>query len=92
MYVHEHYKITLTYNLVLSRSLPECNFLIQELPEVVPLARQNVECSLPGALQDGRIQLQVHNLFHPQPEATQDITYILRYILQVAFVWFCELE
>jgi len=67
--------------LSLAKTLSRSQFLIEDLPEVVPLAQRNVQRSLPAALQDGRIQIQAHNLFHPRPKATENTVYILRYIL-----------
>lgn len=69
--------------LYLFFSLPNSRFSIQDLPEVVPFAEQNVERSLPGALEAGRIRVQVHSFFEPQPRATEDTVWTLRYILQV---------
>jgi len=67
--------------LSLAKILLKCHFLIQDLPEVVLVAERNVESSLPGALEAGRIRVQEYDFFKPQPKATKDAVWTLRYIL-----------
>ena len=62
-------------------SLPDCCFVVQDLPEVVPLARANIERDIPSAFKEGRIMAEAHNFFEPQPRVSDDRIFIFRYIL-----------
>lgn len=62
-------------------SLPESRFVIQDLPEVVPIAQANIEKDIPAAAKDGRIVAEAHNFFEPQPRASEEGIFIFRYIL-----------
>lgn len=62
-------------------SLPKCCFIIQDLRQVVLDAQTNIECKMPAAVKEGRIIAETHNLFEPQPRASQDGIFIFRYIL-----------
>jgi hypothetical protein len=63
------------------RSLPKSKFVIEDLPEVTPLARRNLEETCPTELQTGRIKVQDHDLFTTQPINGLDVVYVFRYIL-----------
>ncbi|EGN94593.1 hypothetical protein SERLA73DRAFT_77956 [Serpula lacrymans var. lacrymans S7.3] len=68
-------------SISLAKCLPECNFVIQDLPEVVPIAQGNIDRDIPELAEEGRIVVEAHNFFHTQPRSSEDIVYMFRYIL-----------
>ena len=81
MCVHETSQIwNSTYSGV-PNSLPDCRLIVQDLPEVVPLARANIERDIPVAFKEGRIIAETHNFFEPQPRVSDDGIFMFRYIL-----------
>lgn len=63
------------------RSLPESHFVIQDLPQVVPIAQMNIERDIPAAAKEGRVIAEVHSFFEPQPRVVEGGVFIFRYIL-----------
>ncbi|KAG1728779.1 S-adenosyl-L-methionine-dependent methyltransferase [Suillus lakei] len=61
--------------------LPKCKFVIQDLPEVVPIARENVKHTFPEAYESGQITVEAHDFFVTRPYTAEDAVYIFRYIL-----------
>lgn len=65
----------------LSKLLPGCRFVIQERPEMVPMALANLSTQAPEATQHGRITVESHDFFTPQIRRGDSIVYLLRHIL-----------
>jgi hypothetical protein len=61
---------------------------VQDLPEMVPIARRNIleypEAAF--ALEEGRIIVEAHDFFQPQPRAAD--VYIFKHILWVQVLAF----
>jgi len=68
-------------SISLAASLPDCRFVIQDLPEVVLIAQTNIERDIPAIVKEGRIITEMHNFFSPQPRVSEDGIFIFRYIL-----------
>ncbi|KAG0702126.1 S-adenosyl-L-methionine-dependent methyltransferase [Suillus ampliporus] len=66
--------------IAVARILPTCKFVIQDLPEVIPIARANVKHTFPEAYESGRITFEAHDFFIPQTYTAQDAVYIFRYV------------
>ena len=64
-------------------SLPNSTFVVQDLPEVMPIAKANIERRAPEAAKIGRISNEPHNFFDLQPRYGEGYVYLLRYILCV---------
>ncbi|KAH7906432.1 O-methyltransferase-domain-containing protein [Hygrophoropsis aurantiaca] len=62
-------------------SLANCNFVIQDLPEVVSSASANIAQMSPQAMLDGRITVEVHNFFEHQPHVADGTVFIFKHIL-----------
>ena len=60
-------------------SLPSASFTVQDLPEVIPLTRENIKREAASAVESGRLQAHAADLFKPQ--TVQADVYTLRYIL-----------
>ncbi|OKL61699.1 hypothetical protein UA08_02177 [Talaromyces atroroseus] len=60
----------------LSRSFPDLQFIVQDLPEVIDGAVK----SLPDDVSPGRVQFVAHDMFEEQPLKGADV-YLLRYVL-----------
>ncbi|KAL1743346.1 S-adenosyl-L-methionine-dependent methyltransferase [Schizophyllum fasciatum] len=59
--------------------LPSASFTVQDLPEVIPLTRENIKRENPTAVESGRLQAHPADLFKPQTVSAD--VYTLRYIL-----------
>ncbi|TRM59078.1 S-adenosyl-L-methionine-dependent methyltransferase [Schizophyllum amplum] len=66
-------------SISLAGILPSAHFVVQDLPEVISLTRENMKRENPSAVENGRLQAHPADLFKPQTVAAD--TYVLRYIL-----------
>jgi len=67
-------------SISLAEILPEAQFVVQDLEEVVPIAKANIERRLSDPTMKNRISVESHNFFEVQPRGG-DHVYMLRYIL-----------
>ncbi|KAK0484582.1 S-adenosyl-L-methionine-dependent methyltransferase [Armillaria novae-zelandiae] len=65
----------------LARILKNVTFVIQDLPEVIPLTEANVRRESPQAAQDGRIVVEAHDFRTPQVQRSGNTTYVFRLVL-----------
>jgi len=65
--------------LALSRMLPCCTFVVQDLPEVVEIAKENFMLQNPVACNAGLLRAEIHDFFDPQTVKAD--VYILRFIM-----------
>ncbi|SJL10575.1 uncharacterized protein ARMOST_13963 [Armillaria ostoyae] len=65
----------------LARILENVTFVIQDLPEVIPLTRANVLRESPEAAQDERIIVETHDFRTPQVQRSGNTTYVFRLVL-----------
>ncbi|KAI0067078.1 S-adenosyl-L-methionine-dependent methyltransferase [Artomyces pyxidatus] len=68
-------------SISLSEILPTSFFVVQDLPEVMPIAQANIERRAPAAAHEGRIAHEPVNFFEVQPRVGENHVYLLRYIL-----------
>ncbi|KAI0264107.1 S-adenosyl-L-methionine-dependent methyltransferase [Gloeopeniophorella convolvens] len=64
----------------LESSFPHLRYVVQDLPNVICEAPKFWEKESPQALADGRVVLQAHNFFDPQPVKGAAV-YLMRFIL-----------
>ncbi|KAK0194556.1 S-adenosyl-L-methionine-dependent methyltransferase [Armillaria mellea] len=64
----------------LARILENVTFVIQDLPEVIPLTEANVRRESPEAAQDGRIVVEAHDFKTPQVQRSGNTTYVFRLV------------
>ena len=67
-----------TYSI---QSFPSRNFILQDLPEILPLTRSNISNKLPDALSTERIRLEQHDFFREQPRKGDDYSFVFRFVL-----------
>ncbi|KAK0469010.1 S-adenosyl-L-methionine-dependent methyltransferase [Desarmillaria tabescens] len=65
----------------LARILEDVTFVIQDLPEVIPITKANVSRESPAAAQDGRIIVEAHDFRTPQVRRSGNTTYVFRLVL-----------
>lgn len=63
--------------------LPTSRFVVQDLPEVIPVTLRNMAERAPLALKEGRIQAEAVDLFGQQRRCGEKHVYLLRHILCV---------
>ncbi|OCH89292.1 S-adenosyl-L-methionine-dependent methyltransferase [Obba rivulosa] len=68
-------------SISLAKTLPEAKFVIQDLEEVIPLAKQNIQQRLQGSEASNRIVVEVQSFLDPQPRIGDEYSFILRHIL-----------
>lgn len=61
--------------------LPNCRIVVQDLPEVIPLAEANMLTDAPLAVSEGYIVAEPHNFFETQPRFGDAAIFVFRYIL-----------
>ncbi|KAJ7609461.1 O-methyltransferase [Roridomyces roridus] len=66
--------------LILATKLPDLKVVIQDRCSVIEDAKTYWADKAPELVKDGRVQLQVHNFFDPQPITNADI-FLLRWIM-----------
>lgn len=71
-------------SILIARSLSQSRFIVQDLSEVVCIARQNIAKTAPSAARQGRITAEVVDLFDIQPRRGDDLVYLLRITLCVS--------
>lgn len=62
-------------------SLPKARFIVQDLEEMMDLAKANVQLRAFEAVNAGRITVEPHNFFAAQPRYGEHHVYLLRHIL-----------
>ncbi len=62
-------------------SFPDLRFIIQDLPEVVVLAKANIDSQLPAAQVEGQVLAETQDFFTPQTRKGDGYTYLFRYVL-----------
>lgn len=65
----------------LAKILEDVAFVIQDLPEVIPITRVNVNRESPAAAQQGRIVVEAHDFKTPQVRRSGKTTYVFRLVL-----------
>ncbi|KAF8577502.1 S-adenosyl-L-methionine-dependent methyltransferase [Ramaria rubella] len=70
-------------SLPIARDYPDLKLVIQDLPEVIDNAKKHWNETMPDAVKSGRVKLQAHSFFEPQPEQNASI-YLLK---QIAHDW-----
>ncbi|VDC04881.1 unnamed protein product [Peniophora sp. CBMAI 1063] len=68
-------------SIILSEILPQSQFIVQDLPEVIATARENIARTAPAAAQSARIIAEVANIFDVQPRRGEGFVYLLRLTL-----------
>ncbi|KAF7373539.1 putative O-methyltransferase [Mycena sanguinolenta] len=66
-------------SILLSRKLKNTIFVIQDLPEVIPIAEKNVRHDCADLCEQGRLIIEAHDFFQVQPRKAE--VYVFRYIL-----------
>ena len=66
--------------LDLARVYPDLRFVVEDLPVHINEAKAIWDTELPGAVEEGRVQLTVHDFFTEQPIKSAAV-YTLRTIL-----------
>ncbi|KAF8468546.1 S-adenosyl-L-methionine-dependent methyltransferase [Gautieria morchelliformis] len=69
-----------TVTLTLAKTYPHLNYIVQDLPKVIPGAEGFWKAQYPAAIADGRVKLQGHDFFQPQPVKSAAV-YFTRFIL-----------
>ncbi|KAH7103685.1 O-methyltransferase [Auriculariales sp. MPI-PUGE-AT-0066] len=67
-------------SLVLANKLDKANVVVQDRPKVIPDAQKFWKDNKPDALASGRVTLEAHDFFSPQPRKDVDI-FIMRSII-----------
>ncbi|KAI0059947.1 S-adenosyl-L-methionine-dependent methyltransferase [Artomyces pyxidatus] len=67
-------------SLTLAKTHPHLHFVVQDRPAVVENGVKFWNENLPGALDSGRVKLQAHDFFDPQPVKNADV-FLVRMIL-----------
>ncbi|CAL1708743.1 unnamed protein product [Somion occarium] len=68
-------------SIALSEILPQSQFIVQDLDEVITKAQPNIANRAPIASQEGRITAEVVDLFAIQPRHGEGFVYLLRHVL-----------
>ncbi|KAJ6466294.1 S-adenosyl-L-methionine-dependent methyltransferase, partial [Mycena sanguinolenta] len=65
----------------LAKRFKDSSFVVQDLPEMLPIARRHIlqDSEAACAVEDGRLIMEAHDFFHPQPRVAD--VYILKHIL-----------
>lgn len=66
--------------LLLAKAFPHLKYVVQDLKEVIPEAEKLWAAEYPGSIANGRVALQVHDIFKPQPIKAAAV-YYMRFIL-----------
>ncbi|KAI9440862.1 S-adenosyl-L-methionine-dependent methyltransferase [Lactarius indigo] len=64
-------------SLTLARRHPNLRFVLQDRGAVLDDANEYWKKNMPDALDSGRVKLQAHNFFDPQPPQEEDVTVFL---------------
>ncbi|KAF8515741.1 S-adenosyl-L-methionine-dependent methyltransferase [Gautieria morchelliformis] len=67
--------------ILLVPELPTSSFVIQDFPGPLCLAEANLQVAVPEAWEQGRITLQQHDFFKPQPQTGPNCVFLFRWIL-----------
>ncbi|KAF9465682.1 S-adenosyl-L-methionine-dependent methyltransferase [Collybia nuda] len=70
-----------TVSLAVAKMFPETKFVIQDLPPVIEGAKTFWKANFPEAIENGRVKLEAHDFFQPQPVKGAAI-YFCRFIIQ----------
>lgn len=65
---------------ILARKFSKPQFVVQDLAKVIPGSKQFWQNTFPEAVTEGRVKLQVHNFFEPQPVSGAAV-YFERFVL-----------
>ncbi|EMD32289.1 hypothetical protein CERSUDRAFT_77587 [Gelatoporia subvermispora B] len=68
-------------NLIRVSSLPNATLIVQELGEVVPLAKRHIQQQLQNNAEVSRINVETHNFFDPQQRVGENHVFVLRHVL-----------
>ncbi|KAF8577508.1 S-adenosyl-L-methionine-dependent methyltransferase [Ramaria rubella] len=68
-----------TASLPIARDYPDLKLVIQDLPDVINDAKKHWNETMSDAVKSGRVKLQAHSFFEPQPESNASI-YLLKQI------------
>ncbi|KAE9386357.1 O-methyltransferase [Gymnopus androsaceus JB14] len=67
-------------SLIIAEAVPDINIVIQDGQLTIAHAEEFWKANMPSAITSGRVQLQVHDFFHPQPVKDAS-AFLLRSIL-----------
>jgi len=70
-----------SFTVSLAKKFPNLKYVVQDRSEVVPFARENVKAEVPQQYADGRIIIEAHDFFSPQPQTGDDKVYAFRWII-----------
>ncbi|KAF9465675.1 S-adenosyl-L-methionine-dependent methyltransferase [Collybia nuda] len=70
-----------TVSLAIAKMFPETKFVIQDLPPVIEGAKPFWQANFPEAIENGRVKLEAHDFFQPQPVKGAAV-YFCRFIIQ----------
>ncbi|CAA7266025.1 unnamed protein product [Cyclocybe aegerita] len=66
--------------LPVAREYPDLQIIVQDLPTVIENAKELWQKENPGALESGRVKLEAHDFFQPQPHRGADV-FLLKQVL-----------
>ncbi|KIL66630.1 hypothetical protein M378DRAFT_160640, partial [Amanita muscaria Koide BX008] len=69
-----------TVSMTLAKEHPNLKIIIQDQPGVVENGIKVWEAELPGALKSGRVKLQAHDFFKPQPQKAASV-FLMKHIV-----------
>ncbi|KAJ7833940.1 O-methyltransferase [Mycena olivaceomarginata] len=66
--------------LIIAKAVPHLNFVVQDRPTVIQDAETYWAQAAPDLLHSGRVKLEVHNFFEPQPHRKTAV-FLLRWVM-----------
>ncbi|KAJ7804899.1 O-methyltransferase, partial [Mycena olivaceomarginata] len=66
--------------LIIAKAVPHLNFVVQDRPTVIKDAETYWAQAAPDLLHSGRVKLEVHNFFEPQPHRKTAV-FLLRWVM-----------
>ncbi|KAE9393796.1 S-adenosyl-L-methionine-dependent methyltransferase [Gymnopus androsaceus JB14] len=67
-------------SLIIAKTVPHLNIVIQDQPQTIADAKEFWITNMPSAISSGRVKLQVHDFFQPQPIKVA-LAFLLRFIM-----------
>ncbi|PSR70816.1 hypothetical protein PHLCEN_2v13306, partial [Hermanssonia centrifuga] len=76
-----------TLSIELAKTFPSLQFIIQDLPEALSIAKSQIQNALPQAEEEGRIVTEFQDFFQPQCRRGDSYHYLFRHILYVGYIF-----